>query len=34
MTQPPMTAAMMQPRKMLTQRGKSTVRSLAAEMEF
>ena len=34
MTQPPMMAAMMQPRKMFTQRGNRTVKSLAAEMEF
>ena len=34
MTQPPMIAAITQPRSMLTYRGKSTVKSLAAEMEF
>lgn len=34
MTQPPIMAAITQPRSMLTKRGKSTVKSLAAEMEF
>ena len=34
MTQPPTTAAIIQPRLMLTQRGNMTVKSLAAEIEL